>query len=66
MAETTKLSVGKALDKLRGAETPKSRMMRRNEHNDALDEEIRNLRARRLRLERDQRAGAGARRDKDT
>jgi hypothetical protein len=66
MAEITKLSVGKALDKLRGADTPKSRMMRRNEKDDALDEEIRNLRARRLRIERDRRAGSTGRGGNDT
>ena len=58
MAETTKLSVGQALEKLRGTETPRSKMTRLHEKNDALDEEIRRLRAARRRLERDQRAGS--------
>jgi hypothetical protein len=31
MAETTKLSVGQALDKLRGTETPKTKMTRADE-----------------------------------
>ena len=51
---TTKLSVGKALDKLRGTDTPQSTLARLKEKNAALDEEIRLLRARRRRLERDQ------------
>ena len=58
MAETTKLSVGQALEKLRGTETPRSKTTRLREKNDALDEEIRRLRAARRRLERDQRAGS--------
>ena len=66
MAETTKLSVGKALDKLRGADAPKARMMRLKEKSDVLDEEIQNLRARRLRLERDRRAGSTGRGGNDT
>ena len=56
MAEITKLSVGEALDKLRRPDTPRSKMTRLNEKTDALDEEIRLLRARRQRIERDQRA----------
>ena len=65
MAETTKLSVGKALDKLRAADAPQSRMTRLAEKSDAVDEEIRLLRARRRRIERDQRA-ASTRDGKDT
>src|SRR5262245_49821494 len=49
---TNKLDVGKALDKLRGREEPKSRMTVLDEKNKALDEEIRRLRAERSRLER--------------
>jgi hypothetical protein len=49
MAETTKLSVGKALEKLRGTEAPRSKLTRLQEQNDALDEEIRRLRAARRR-----------------
>jgi len=45
MAETTKLSVGKALEKLRDTEVPKSRMTRLNEKTDELKEEVRRLRA---------------------
>lgn len=52
MAETPKLSVEKALEKLRAADAPKSRDARRAEEMDALDEEIRRLRAQRLRLDR--------------
>jgi uncharacterized small protein (DUF1192 family) len=55
MAETTKLSVEKALEKLRGADAPKSKNTRLNEEIDALDEEIKRLRAQRLRLDRQQR-----------
>ncbi len=56
MAATTPLSVGKALDQLRGTEEPRSKFTRLDEKGAALDEEIRLLRARRRRLERDQRA----------
>ena len=49
---TNKLDVGKALEKLRGSDEPKSRMTILDEKNKALDEEIRRLRAKRLRLER--------------
>ena len=56
MAETTKLSVEKALDKLRKADaTPKSKAVRRDEEMEVLDEEIKRMRAQRLRLERRQR-----------
>jgi hypothetical protein len=58
MAETSKLSVGKALEKLRGTEVTSSKMTRLRENSDALEEEIRRLRAARHRLERDQRAGS--------
>jgi uncharacterized small protein (DUF1192 family) len=58
MAKTTKLDVGKALDKLRGTDLPKSMMTRLDENIDALDQEIQRLRAARRRVERDQRAGS--------
>jgi flagellar motor switch protein FliM len=51
MAETPKLSVEKALQKLRSADAQKSKNERRDEENDALDEEIKRMRAQRLRLE---------------
>ena len=54
MAETTKLSVQKALEKLRSSETPKSRDARRNDEIDALKEEIERMRAQRLRFGRPQ------------
>ena len=57
MAETSKLSVGQALDKLRGTATPKTKMTRLDEKIDALDEETRRLRAARRRIERDQKTG---------
>ena len=57
MAETTKLSVGQALEKLRGTDSPKNKVTRLDEKIDALDEETQRLRAARRRLERDQRAG---------
>ena len=50
---TKKLEVGEALEKLRGGDESKSRMTILDEKNKALDEEIRRLRAERLRLERD-------------
>jgi hypothetical protein len=52
MAETPKLSVEKALEKLRSSETPKSRDARRNDEIDELKEEIERMRAQRLRFER--------------
>lgn len=55
MADTPKLSVEKALEKLRAADAPKSRDARRAEEMDALDEEIKRLRAQRLRLDRQSR-----------
>ena len=55
MAETPKLSVEKALEKLRSADARKSKNARLTEEIDALDEEIKRLRAQRLRLERPQR-----------
>ena len=58
MAETTKLSVGQALEKLRGTESPKTKMTRLDEKIDALDKEAQRLRAARRRLERDQRSGS--------
>jgi hypothetical protein len=44
MADTTKLSVGKALEKLRGTDV-KSKMTRLDEKIDALDEETQRLSA---------------------
>ena len=61
MAETTKLSVGQALDKLRGTDAPKAKMARLDEKIDTLDEETQRLRAMRRRIERDQRAGSTGR-----
>ena len=55
MAEINKLSVEKALEKLRGADAPQSKNARFNEKIDALDEETKRMRAQRLRLERHQR-----------
>jgi hypothetical protein len=49
---TEKLSVGKALEKLRGSDEPKSRMTLLDEKRE-LDEELRRLRVERRRLERD-------------
>jgi hypothetical protein len=55
MAETTKLSVEKALNKLREADMQKAKTTRMNEEIAELDEETKRMRAQRLRLERDQR-----------
>ena len=49
MAEINKLSVGKALDKLRRPDV-QSKQTRLDEKMDALDEDIRRMRATRLRL----------------
>ena len=51
MAETTKLSVEKALQKLRGSDPPKSKNARLDEKIGTLDEEIKRMRAQRLRLD---------------
>jgi hypothetical protein len=56
MAETTKLSVGQALEKLRGKDAPKAKMAQLDEKIDALDKETQRLRAERRRLERGQRS----------
>jgi hypothetical protein len=58
LAETTKLSVGQALEKLRGTDAPKAKMARLDDKIDTLDKETQSLRAMRRRLERDQRAGS--------
>jgi uncharacterized small protein (DUF1192 family) len=55
MAETTKLSVEKALNKLREADMQKSGSNRHEDQIDALQEEIKRMRAQRMRLERQQR-----------
>jgi hypothetical protein len=55
MAETKKLSVEKALNKIRSADEMKTRSERRDEDMDVLDEEIKRMRAQRERLERRQR-----------
>jgi hypothetical protein len=55
MAKTPKLSVEKALEKLRSADAPKSGNARRTEEMDTLDDEIKRMRAQRLRLDRHQR-----------
>jgi hypothetical protein len=55
MAETTKLSVEKALEKLRGGDELKSKNAQFDEKIDELDEDIKRMRAQRLRLERHQR-----------
>ena len=57
MADTKKLSVEKALNKIRADEAAKTRAERRDEEMDQLDEEIKRMRAQRLRLERRQRKG---------
>lgn len=56
MAEINKLSVGQALDKLRGTDEPETRKAQLDGKMDALDEEIQRLRVARRRLERDQRS----------
>jgi hypothetical protein len=55
MADTPKLSVEKALEKLRGRDELKSKDAQMGEKMDALDEEINRMRAQRLRLERHKR-----------
>jgi len=55
MADTKKLSVEKALNKIRADDKPKPWSARPDEEMDTLDEEIKRMRAQRLRLERHQR-----------
>ncbi len=55
MAQINKLSVEKTLEKLRGNDPPKSKSAQHDEKIDALDEEIKRMRAQRLRLDRHQR-----------
>jgi hypothetical protein len=55
MAEISKLSVEKALEKLRGSDARQSKDTRIQEKMDALDEETKRMRAQRMRLERHQR-----------
>jgi hypothetical protein len=55
MAEITKLSVEKALEKLRGRDGLKSKDAQMDEKIDNLDEDIKRMRAQRLRLERHKR-----------
>ena len=50
MADTSKLSVGKALEKLRGTEDPKSKVTRLEEKIDDLDKEAQRLKAMRRSL----------------
>ncbi|WP_008559501.1 hypothetical protein [Bradyrhizobium sp. CCGE-LA001] len=52
MARTNKLSVEKALEKLRKDDQPKSSGERRDEKSEELDREIKRMRAQRLRLDR--------------
>ena len=63
MAEINKLSVGQALEKLRGTDVSASKQGRLDDKMDALDEEIQRSRATRRRLERDQRAAESTERD---
>jgi hypothetical protein len=56
MAEIGKLSVEKALGKLRGSDQPKSKNARLDEKEAQLEEEIKRMREQRLRLERHQRS----------
>jgi len=59
VAETTKLSVGKVLDKLRSNDAPtKSTLTQLDDKIKEQDREIARLRAARLRLEASQRTGA--------
>jgi hypothetical protein len=51
MAEIKKLSVEKTLNKIRADDASKSKSARRDEKMEALDEEIKRMRAQRLRLE---------------
>ena len=54
MADTEKLSVEKALNKIRTEDKPKTRSEKRDEQMEVLDEEIKRMRAQRTRLDRHQ------------
>ena len=54
MAEINKLDVGKALDKMRGAETPKARMVQLDEKIGEIEEETRRMKAMGRQIERPQ------------
>jgi len=54
MADPTKLSVEKALEKIRQRDEPKTENSSLDEKTDALNAEIKRMRAQRLRLERQQ------------
>jgi hypothetical protein len=58
VAEINKLRVGPVLDKLRSTDVKKSKTTRLQEKTEALEQEVKRLRAARRRLERDQRAGS--------
>jgi hypothetical protein len=51
MADTTKLSVEKAIEKLRGKEQPQSRTEQQDDKTKALNEQIKRMRLQRLRLD---------------
>ena len=55
MANTTKLPVEKALEKIRSSESSRPKGARREEEMAVLDEEIKRMRTQRLRLEANQR-----------
>ena len=52
MADTEKLSVEKALNKIRAEDRPKTQSEKRDEQMGELDEEIKRMRAQRARLDR--------------
>ncbi len=52
MADTTKLSVEKALEKIREGDQLNSKDQRRDEQTEKLNEEIKRMRAQRSRLDR--------------
>jgi len=61
VAETTKLSVGKVLDKLRKTDVSESKFTRLDERIETLSQETQRLRAARQRLERNQKASSAKR-----
>ncbi|WP_164934160.1 hypothetical protein [Bradyrhizobium guangzhouense] len=52
MADTTKISVEKALEKIREGDQLKSKDQRRDEQTEKLNEDIKRMRAQRSRLDR--------------
>ncbi len=63
MADNSKLSVEQALQRLRGTEPRRTKVTQLDDKIDALDRDIREMKAQNRRLARDQKAGPADRKD---